>query len=118
MKKEPMNLEALKKEAARRMKGLPAGTVIDTILRPMLKEFLESMLEGEMDAHMEQERSEGNRRNGKFQDHMCPSPTFAAMARRNKVVTDVLILEVAAEGKSFAHIADIRGLSQLRLARP
>jgi transposase-like protein len=66
MKKEPMDLEALKKEAARRMKGLPPGTGIDTILRPMLKEFLESMLEGEMDAHMEQERSEGNRRNGKL----------------------------------------------------
>jgi putative transposase len=66
MKKEPIDIESLKKEAARRMKGLPPGTGIDTILRPMLKEFLESMLEGEMDAHMEQERSEGNRRNGKL----------------------------------------------------
>lgn len=66
MKKEPMDLEALKKEAARRMKGQPPGKGIDTILRPMLKEFLESMLEGEMDAHMAQERTAGNRRNGKL----------------------------------------------------
>lgn len=66
MKKEPMDFEALKKEAAMRMKGLPPGKGIDTILRPMLKEFLESMLEGEMDAHMAQERAAGNRRNGKL----------------------------------------------------
>jgi putative transposase len=66
MKKEPMDFEALKKEAAMRMKGLPPGKGIDTILRPMLKEFLEAMLEGEMDAHMEQERQAGNRRNGKL----------------------------------------------------
>jgi putative transposase len=65
MKKEPMDFEALKREAAMRMKGLPPGKGIDTILRPMLKEFLEAMLEGEMDAHMEQERQAGNRRNGK-----------------------------------------------------
>lgn len=45
MKKEPMDFEALKKEAT-------PGKGIDTILRPMLKEFLESMLEGEMDAQM------------------------------------------------------------------
>jgi putative transposase len=66
MKKEPMDLEALKKEAARRMKGQPPGKGIDTILRPMLKDFLESMLEGEMDAHMGQERAAGNRRNGRL----------------------------------------------------
>jgi putative transposase len=66
MKKEPMDLEALKKEAARRMKGQPPGKGIDTVLRPMLKEFLESMLEGEMDAHMAQERAAGNRKNGKL----------------------------------------------------
>lgn len=66
MKKEPMDFEAVKKEAAMRMKGLPPGKGIDTILRPMLKEFLESMLEGEMDAHMAQERAAGNRRNGKL----------------------------------------------------
>ena len=34
MKKEPMDFEALKKEAARRMKGQPPGKGIDTILRP------------------------------------------------------------------------------------
>jgi putative transposase len=66
MKKDPMDLEALKKEAARRMKGQPPGKGTDTILRPMLKEFLESMLEGEMDDHMAQERAAGNRRNGKL----------------------------------------------------
>ena len=66
MKKEPMDFEALKKEAAMRMKGLPPGKGIDTILRPMLKEFLEAMLEGEMDAHMAQERAAGNRRNGRL----------------------------------------------------
>ena len=39
MKKEPIDIESLKKEAARRMKGLPPSTGIDTIVRPMLKEF-------------------------------------------------------------------------------
>lgn len=70
MKKEPMDLETLKKEAERKMKGQPPGEGIDPILRPMLKEFLESMLEGEMDAHMAQERAEGHRRNGKLRKTM------------------------------------------------
>ena len=57
MKIEPMDFEALKKEAAMRMRGQPQGKGIGTVLRPMLKEFLESMPEGEMDAHMAQECS-------------------------------------------------------------
>jgi len=66
MKEVKMDFEALKKEAASRMKGQAPGKGIDTILRTMLKEFLESMLEAEMDAHMAQERIGGNRRNGKL----------------------------------------------------
>ncbi len=43
MKKEPMDFEALKKEATRRMKGQPPGKGIDTIPHPMVKEFLDVM---------------------------------------------------------------------------
>lgn len=58
--------EALKKKALQQLKTGKSLFGKDGALAPMLKEFLESALEGEMDAHLDQEeRSKGNRRNGK-----------------------------------------------------
>lgn len=119
-----MSYEAFKREAIERMKGQPPGKGIDTVLRPMLKEFLEAMLEGEMDAHMEQEREEGNRRNGKLRKTVktregafeLETPrdrdgTFEpqAVAKRQTLVSDEVerkVLRLYAKGVSVRDICD------------
>lgn len=119
-----MSYEAFKREAIERMKGQPPGKGIDTVLRPMLKDFLEAMLEGEMDAHMEQEREDGNRRNGKLRKTVktregafeLETPrdrdgTFEpqAVAKRQTLVSDEVerkVLRLYAKGVSVRDICD------------
>jgi transposase-like protein len=64
--KTPFDFEAFKQEA---IKGLYAGQPINGkkgIFAPLLKQLLEAALEGQMSAHLDQqERQQGNRRNGK-----------------------------------------------------
>jgi len=119
-----MSYEAFKREAMERMKGQAPGKGIDTVLRPMLKDFLEAMLEGEMDAHMEQEREDGNRRNGKLRKTVktregafeLETPrdrdgTFEpqAVAKRQTLVSDEVerkVLRLYAKGVSVRDICD------------
>jgi putative transposase len=68
MKKEEQqfNLEEIKKKALEQFRSGKSLYSKDGAFGPMLKQFLEAALEGELDAHLdEEERSEGNRRNGK-----------------------------------------------------
>jgi putative transposase len=68
MKKEAeqFNLEEIKKKALEQFRSGKSLYGKDGAFGPMLKSFLEAALEGELDAHLdEEERSEGNRRNGK-----------------------------------------------------
>lgn len=68
MKKEAeqFNLEEIKKKALEQFRSGKSLYSKDGAFGPMLKSFLEAALEGELDAHLdEEERSEGNRRNGK-----------------------------------------------------
>lgn len=68
MKKEQQqfNLEEIRKKALEQFRSGKSLYGKDGAFGPMLKSFLEAALEGELDAHLdEEERSEGNRRNGK-----------------------------------------------------
>lgn len=68
MKKEAeqFNLEEIKRKALEQFRSGKSLYGKDGAFGPMLKSFLEAALEGELDAHLdEEERSEGNRRNGK-----------------------------------------------------
>jgi len=67
MGKGKFDFEAYKQEAKERLRrGEPAGGK-EGIFQPLLKQMLEELLEAEMDEHMdEQQRSVGNRRNGKI----------------------------------------------------
>ena len=59
-----------KKAAEQLRKGEPLFGK-DGALAPMLERILNAALEGEMDAHLsEEERSKGNRRNGKMSKHV------------------------------------------------
>jgi transposase-like protein len=65
-KEEQFNLEEIKKKALEQFRSGKSLYGKDGAFAPMLKSFLESALEGELDSHLdEEERSEGNRRNGK-----------------------------------------------------
>src|SRR5574344_1628957 len=61
------NLESDYKKAAQQLRSGEALFGKDGALAPLLERILNSALEGEMDAHLsEEERSSGNRRNGKM----------------------------------------------------
>jgi putative transposase len=65
-KEERFNLEEIKKKALEQFRSGKSLYGKDGAFAPMLKSFLESALEGELDSHLdEEERSEGNRKNGK-----------------------------------------------------
>lgn len=65
-KEETFNFEAFKQDAINQLrKGKPLSGS-DGVLMPLIKQFLEGALQAEMDTHLdEEERSSGNRRNGK-----------------------------------------------------
>jgi putative transposase len=65
-KEEQFNLEEIKKKALEQFRSGKSLYGKDGAFAPMLKSFLESALEGELDSHLdEDERNEGNRKNGK-----------------------------------------------------
>jgi len=65
-KEEQFNLEEIKKKALEQFRTGKSLYGKDGAFAPMLKNFLESALEGELDSHLdEDERKEGNRKNGK-----------------------------------------------------
>ena len=65
---EEERLEAIRQEV---IEGLKAGKPMfgkDGAFAPLIEDILNAVLEGEMDAHLtEEERENGNRRNGKMQ---------------------------------------------------
>jgi putative transposase len=64
--KEHFNLEEIKKKALEQFRSGKSLYGKDGAFAPMLKSFLEAALEGELDSHLdEDERKEGNRKNGK-----------------------------------------------------
>lgn len=64
--KEQFNLEEIKKKALAQFRSGKSLYGKDSAFAPMLKSFLEAALEGELDSHLdEDERKEGNRKNGK-----------------------------------------------------
>jgi transposase-like protein len=64
--KEQFNLEEIKKKALEQFRSGKSLYGKNGAFAPMLKSFLEAALEGELDSHLdEDERSEGNRKNGK-----------------------------------------------------
>jgi putative transposase len=65
-KEEQFNLEEIKKKALEQFRSGKSLYGKDGAFAPMFKSFLESALEGELDSHLdEDERKEGNRKNGK-----------------------------------------------------
>lgn len=65
-KEEQFNFEEIKKKALEQFRSGKSLYGKDGAFAPMLKSFLESALEGELDSHLdEDERNEGNRKNGK-----------------------------------------------------
>src|SRR5688500_20405543 len=63
---EQFNLDEIKKKALEQFFSGKSLYGKDGAFAPMLKSFLESALEGELDSHLdEEERKEGNRKNGK-----------------------------------------------------
>ena len=65
-KEEQFNLEEIKKKALEQFRSGKSLYGKDGAFAPLLKSFLEAALEGEMESHLdEDERQEGNRRNGK-----------------------------------------------------
>lgn len=67
-KKEEFNLEEIKKKALAQLRTGQSLYGKDGAFAPLLKSFLEAAIEGELDAHLdEEERKDGNRRNGKVQ---------------------------------------------------
>jgi transposase-like protein len=67
-KKEEFNLEEIKKKALAQLRSGQSLYGKDGAFAPLLKSFLVAAIEGELDAHLdEEERKDGNRRNGKVQ---------------------------------------------------
>lgn len=65
-KEEQFNLEEIKKKALEQFRSGKSLYGKDGAFAPMFKSFLEAALEGELDSHLdEDERQEGNRKNGK-----------------------------------------------------
>lgn len=71
---EKERLEAIRQEV---IEGLKAGKPMfgkDGAFAPLIQDILNAVLEGEMDAHLtEEERENGNRRNGKMQKQVRTS---------------------------------------------
>jgi len=64
--KEQFNLEEIRKKALEQFRSGKSLYGKDGAFGPMVKSFLEAALEGELDSHLdEDERKEGNRKNGK-----------------------------------------------------
>ena len=64
--KEQFDLEEIKKRALEQFRSGKSLYGKDGAFAPMLKSFLEAALECELDSHLdEDERKEGNRKNGK-----------------------------------------------------
>jgi putative transposase len=64
--KEQFNLEEIRKKALEQFRSGKSLYGKGGAFAPMLKSFLEAALEGELDSHLdEEERKEGNRKNGK-----------------------------------------------------
>ena len=77
------NLEIDYKKAAQQLRSGEALFGKDGALAPLLERILNSALEGEMDAHLsEEERSSGNRRNGKMVYHHYSVPTILQVVTR------------------------------------
>lgn len=72
--KEKESLEAIRQEV---IEGLKSGKPMfgkDGVFAPLIQNILNAMLEGEMDAHLtDEERENGNRRNGKMQKQVRTS---------------------------------------------
>ena len=70
---EKERLEAIRQEV---IEGLKAGKPMfgkDGAFAPLIEDILNAVLEGEMDAHLtEEERENGNRRNGKRRSRYAP----------------------------------------------
>lgn len=65
-KEEQFNLEEIKKKALEQFRSGKSLYGKDGAFAPLLKSFLDAALDEEMDAHLDdEERAEGNRRNGK-----------------------------------------------------
>ncbi len=66
MKDRKFDLEAFKQDAMNKLKRGEPASGKEGVFQPLLKQMLEEILQAEMDGHMnQQERSSGNRRNGK-----------------------------------------------------
>ena len=66
MKQEEFNLEEIEEKAIEQFKTGKSLFGSDGAFAPLLKRFIEKALEAEMEAHLnEEERSQGNKRNGK-----------------------------------------------------
>jgi transposase-like protein len=67
MEQEKFDFEAFKRDAIEKLRNKQPLTGKDGVLQPLIKQILEAALEAEMDAHLdENERAEGNRKNGKL----------------------------------------------------
>jgi putative transposase len=65
-KEEQFNVEEIRKKVLEQFRSGKSLYGKDGAFAPMLKSFLEAALEGELDSHLnEEERQEGNRKNGK-----------------------------------------------------
>lgn len=66
MKEEKFDFEAFKQEALSKLLNKEPGATPEKLFRPLFKQFIEEALQAEMEGHLdEEERSTGNRRNGK-----------------------------------------------------
>ena|SRR5665647_260958 len=66
MSMESEEFKSMRDKALQQLMSGQSLTGKDGVFAPLLQQFLESALEGEMAAHLnEQERSQGNKRNGK-----------------------------------------------------
>ena len=66
MKEEKFDFEAFKQEALSKLRNKEPGATAEKLFKPLFKQFIEEALQAEMEGHLDdEERSNGNRRNGK-----------------------------------------------------
>jgi putative transposase len=66
MKEEKFDFEAFKQEALKKLRNKEPGATAEKLFKPLFKQFIEEALQAEMEDHLDdQQRSHGNRRNGK-----------------------------------------------------
>lgn len=66
MKEQKIDYEAFKRDALERLGNKEPGATAEKLFKPLFKEFIEEALQAEMESHLDEEqRSKGNRRNGK-----------------------------------------------------